>query len=124
MLANVPEPVQATHDGAGNHAAHHEHAAADSGERTAPPGAPCPHCPLEAGAANSGHATCVAIDGHGDGSAQPKAPLDRPLPPVVLSNWLLPAARAAPPLIGPLERTSEPVTAAVALNIRHCVLLI
>jgi hypothetical protein len=110
--------TQHSHDA---HASHHHGAAADE---PAAPIAPCPHCPLESGAANAGHASCVTVDAQQDGSAAPAKAENAPVPPVFLANWLLPAARASPPLIGPPLGHTTVLASAVALNIRHCVLLI
>jgi hypothetical protein len=111
----------ATHD----HAASHEPAGAAGGE--ALQHAACPHCPLGA-AANTGsasHALCAASD---DASAADGA---KPVgsPPALkhvfataqlqlLPEYRPPRARSA------LEAGADAASSSVALNLRHCVLLI
>jgi hypothetical protein len=124
MTASVADAATEAHHAARAHAAHHDHEAAHTTEQpVAPAATACPHCPLEAGAANAGHGTCTSIDGRQDGSAQQHPPVDRAATSILPPNWLLPAARAAPPLIGPFGLTA-PLVAPVPLNLRHCVLLI
>jgi hypothetical protein len=66
----------------------------------------------------------VTADAQQDGSAAPAKAPTTPVPPVFLAGWILPAARASPPLIGPPLDHVTPLANAVTLNIRHCVLLI
>jgi hypothetical protein len=108
------------HDSHDARASHH-HGSAPTEEPA--PAIPCPHCPLESGAANAGHATCVTADAQeSSGAAPAKAPTTPP--PVFLASWLLPAARASPPLIGTPFAHTVPPADSVTLTIRHCVLLI
>ncbi len=113
------------------HAAHHAaapherdgHAAAHDSPPESPEGRPCPHCPL-ASAANVGHEVCAATESpdHG-GFVAAKDTGERPQL-ALAPNWLLPAARAAPPLIANLHPRAVPPVAAVPLRVAHCVLLI
>jgi hypothetical protein len=117
FVASAAAETQHSHDA---HVSHHHGTGADEPA----PVAPCPHCPLESGAANAGHASCVTVDAQQDGSAAPAKAQSMSAPAVLLANWLLPAARASPPLIGPPLGHVAPLPNAVTLNIRHCVLLI
>jgi hypothetical protein len=119
MAAGTRTAMHVSHDVHADH--HHGKAHADE---PAAPAVPCPHCPLESGAANTGHADCVTADAQEDGGTAPAKVASTPVPPVFLASWLLPATRASPPSIGPpLAHALLPVNA-VTLNIRHCVLLI
>ena len=59
-----------------------------------------------------------------DGAVTPRRPLRKTLPPLLVRDWTLPAARAAPPLIASLTAVAAPPTPTVPLNLRHCVLVI
>jgi len=107
-----------------SHDAHDAHRHAAPAGEPAAPSTPCPHCPLESGAANVDHASCVTVDAQEDRSTAPPNVPSVPAPPVFLTNWLLPAARASPPLIPPAVAHNIPLAVAVPLNLRHCVLLI
>lgn len=111
-----------THDSHDAHAAH-RNSAAPADEPFAPV-TPCPHCPLESGTANVDHASCVTVDAQDDGGAAPPNVPSVPVPPVFLTSWLLPAARASPPPIVHAFAHDIPLGLAVPLNLRHCVLLI
>jgi hypothetical protein len=110
----------AEHGGHGAMATHH------AGAHDAQPTAPtqqqtCPHCPLESGAANVGHAACVIDDGQdGGGTAPGKSVVEYPPPPA--NDWLLPPARAAPLLLAAPIRAA--LAAAIPLTLRYCSLLI
>jgi hypothetical protein len=118
-MAAAPDAAVAQDHG-GAHAQHgdaHEHAPEQ------PVSAPCPHCPLESGGANVGHATCTITDGHG-GAVAPTKDASQELPPVLVRDWTLPAARAAPPLIALPATAEQPLPPKVPLNLVHCVLVI
>jgi hypothetical protein len=127
-LAAVSAPLCAAMVGSATHPATHTHADAHAGHHSSDDDAPapplCPHCPLDASVVNGGHGPCiVGASQDSDGVVQAGAASDRGLPAVLASSWMLPAASTAPPLIGARERAPYPV-AAVALNLRHRVLLI
>jgi hypothetical protein len=124
------EPVvhaAATSPHAGHHAAasheHHGHAAAHDSEPASPKPRPCAHCPL-ASTADVGHDVCAASESpdHG-GFVAAKDAGERPQL-ALAPNWLLPAARAAPPLIAHLHPRAVSPAASIPLRIWHCALLI
>jgi hypothetical protein len=117
-------PSQAAAENHNSHDVHAAHRHAAPAAEPVAPSTPCPHCPLESGAANVDHASCVAVDAQEDGGAAPPSVPSVPAPPVFLESWLLPAARASPPLIAPAVAHDMPLALAVPLNLRHCVLLI
>lgn len=123
MLAASATNASVVTDGGHDVHADHRHGAQAAHEPAAP-GLPCPHCPLELGAANAGHAACVSLDANEDGTATPTGTASVCPPQIYLASWILPAARASPPLIGPAVTHDTPLGAAVSLNLRHCVLLI
>jgi hypothetical protein len=123
--AAAPHVGSAVHEHGG---AHEQHGAAHAhGDATAHapenPSAPCPHCPLEAGGANLGHATCTIANGH-DGGAAPAQSAPHELPPVLVRDWTLPAARAAPPLIATPAGAERSPPPKLPLHLVHCILVI
>ncbi|HJR70326.1 MAG TPA: hypothetical protein VKA43_09830, partial [Gammaproteobacteria bacterium] len=78
-----------------------------------------------ASATNVGHDVCAATESPDHaGFVSAKDTSERP-PLALAPNWLLPAARAAPPLIANLHpRAVSAAAAAVPLRVTHCVLLI
>ena len=119
---NAPAPVTAHAD---SHAAGHDHAA--TGDHHQKPHSPCPHCPMGAAAsanASSGsHAFCSAGDDASDGAKPTWSP---PALKDVLSTaliQLLPQYRP-PRFASALQPRSDAALPSVALNLRHCVLLI
>jgi len=117
--------MAAPHASVGTHLHDHTHAHDGHSPQPAPesPTPPCSHCPLDAGAANVGHATCTIADGQ-DGAVALAKDVPQELPLLPVHDWTLPAARAAPPLIVTLPRSPKPLAATVPLNIRHCVFVI
>lgn len=116
----APAPTHASvHAVADTHAAHH---AAGHGEHSPAPAEACPHCPLESGGANVGHAACAIDAGQDDGGAAPGKSVVEHQPPLP-HDWLLPAARAAPPLIAAAPDVA-PLASALPLTLRYCSLLI
>ena len=119
-MAAAPEVAPAVQEHGGSHTQHgdaHAHAAEQ------PLSGPCPHCPLEAGGANVGHTTCAIADGHDSGVA-PAQSAPHELPPVLVRDWTLPAARAAPPLIATPAGAEQAPPPKLPLNLVHCVLVI
>jgi hypothetical protein len=113
----------AEHQPAATHHEHHAHVAAHDSQPANPEPHPCPHCPL-GNATNVGHDACAAAEKL-DQSSFVTAKDAGQRPQLALApNWLLPAARAAPPLNAhPPPRTTLSF-AAVPLRVTHCVLLI
>lgn len=126
-------PDAVVHEGSGpaavihdhSHGGGHDHAAA--GDEHQKPHSPCPHCPMGAGAhgnASSGsHAFCSAGDHASDGAKPTWSP---PALKDVLSTALiqiLPEYRP-PRFASALQPRSDAAFPSVALNLRHCVLLI
>ena len=118
-MRTAPVMASETHTSHVAHTTHHENL-----PQAHEPAAPCPHCPLESGAANADHTSCVTIGVQEDGGAAPTKASTASVPPVFLASWLLPAARASPPLIDPSLAHNLPPADSVTLTIRHCVLLI
>jgi hypothetical protein len=103
---------------------HHDHGASHDSQPASTEPPPCPHCPL-AGAANVGSDTCAAAESPADHGGFVPAKDTSQRPQLALApNWLLPAARASPPLIANLPPRSILPVAAVPLRVTHCVLLI
>lgn len=115
----APSMVVGGHEHGGAHAQHsgaHESA-------PEPRSVPCPHCPLDAGSANVGHAACTIADSQ-VGAVTPAKDASQHPPVLVVRDWTLPAARATPPLIASLTAVAEPPAPTVPLNLLHCVLVI
>ena len=111
--------AHAAHD-SGAHAAHDAHA---HGSPAPAPSDPCPHCPLESGAAIASHAVCVVAEGQASGGIA-HASFAFELPAALFSTHVVPAASAVPPLIAPRAGPAAPSPAAPPLNVRYCVYLI
>jgi len=109
------------HHAASPHA-QHDHAAAHHATGHAPQPRTCPHCPLKA--ADIGHGACAAAESPDHGGFAPLKDMSERPSLALASSWLLPAARAAPPLIANLHPPPTPPVPAVPLNVAHCVLLI
>lgn len=116
--ATHAEPA-AAHAAGDAHVAHH---VAGHDEHSSAPAQPCPHCPLESGSANAGHSACAIDEGQDGGGAAPaKSVVEHQAP--LTHEWLLPAARAAPPLIAAPSDVA-PAAGARPLTLRYCSLLI
>jgi len=120
--AAMPTTPDTTSHAATSVHAHHGHAATHDAPDVPQQQHTCPHCPLKTAAV--GHGTCAAAESadHG-GFAPAKDPTERPSL-ALAPSWLLPAARASPPLIANLHPPPAPPVPAVPLNVTHCVLLI
>ena len=126
MDAASGTPLSATqaHDSHAHSSDSHAHAQHEHDSSSPASTEPCPHCPLETGAANAGHAVCAVGDGQ-TGAAISQTSVGPDLPAAaLLPHWMLPAADAIPPLIGARVRQRTTLPPAVPLNIRHCVYLI
>jgi hypothetical protein len=118
-----PSPTS-QHDAHGHGGAHaaHEHVAPDHSSPT-PLAGGCPHCPLQSGAANAGHAACATADAPEHGGSAPTKHASEPAALAPPPSWRLPTARASPAFTTPLH-VAIAFVAAVPLNVVHCVFLI
>jgi hypothetical protein len=116
--AAVTEPTPA-HSSDDSHGAHH---GAEHGEHSPSPTKSCPHCPLESGSANAGHAACAIDEAQEAGGAAPAKSVVEHHPPLT-HEWRLPAARASPPLIA-ARFDITPLPSSRPLTVRYCSLLI
>jgi hypothetical protein len=105
------------------HAANYEPAAAGGEHRQ--PHDPCPHCPLgaAANAESASHAHCAANDDASDAAKPTGSPPASKHVFATAQLQLLPEYRP-PRLRSALQASADAALSSIALNLRHCVLLI
>lgn len=113
---HATHPPAATHEG-------HGHAASHDSQPPTPERPACPHCPL-AGATNVGHDVCAATESPENGGFVTAQDTSHRPQLALAPKWLLPAARASPPLVANLPPHAILPVTAVPLRLTHCVLLI
>lgn len=113
-MSPMPGPAHVATATAAEHE-HDHHAAAHDGHAADELPAPCPHCPLEGGAANVAFDECAADEER----SGPAPSVELPVPPRLAAS-----TPAIPPLIRAAPARASPPPPLISLNLRYCVLLI